>query len=77
MKVTIYGTPTCTYCNQAKALCNRFNYEYEYIDILTDPQIKKDLEALVGSEVRTVPQIVVDGKHVGGFNDFKTFIQKL
>jgi glutaredoxin 1 len=35
---------------------------------------KDDLAKLTGSPVRTVPQIFVDGEHIGGFDEFSNYV---
>lgn len=66
MTTKIYGTPSCTYCGAAKALLKSNNIEFEYIDI-REGSNKADLELLVGSVVKTVPQIILNGEYIGGF----------
>lgn len=81
MKAIIIGTTTCPYCVNAKRLADEQGIEYEYLTIVKDvseiggTNISMD-EAfnLVGKPFRTVPQILVDGEHVGGFDDFNKFI---
>ena len=77
MKVLIYGRQNCTYCKQAVQLCEMRGLEYVYKDI-SDPldgeQTLTELTESMGSTPRTVPQIFVDGQHVGGFTQFLTVV---
>lgn len=66
-KVTIYTTPTCSYCMQAKQLLNKKNIPYTEIRVDLDPAILNEMEAL--SARKTVPQIIINGKPIGGFDD--------
>lgn len=68
--VTIYGKPSCPYCSMAVQLCEEKKYEYKYIDIFEAGMSVADLQEKVGQPVRTVPQIFVGDKHVGGYTDF-------
>lgn len=69
--VIIYGTLTCPYCNNAKELFKSKGVTYQEILVDKDPA-KRD-EMLSKSDGRkTVPQIFIDGKHIGGFSDLKT-----
>ena len=67
-RVEIYTKFGCPYCARAKALLGQKGIEYEEYEINTLPG-KRD-EMLERSNGRhTVPQIFVDGRHVGGSDD--------
>ena len=68
MAIVVYSKPACVYCEKAKALLTRLGLEY------TEKVVSKDLslEELfkeLGKQVRTIPQIVIDNKHIGGYNE--------
>ena len=67
-KVEIYTTPTCPYCKAAKALLTRKGVSYQETDVSRDPQIRVAMTQRAGGR-RTVPQIFIDGQHVGGSDD--------
>lgn len=68
--VIIYTTLNCPYCVNAKQLLQSKGVEYE--EILVDKDIIKREEMLAKSNGRrTVPQIFIDGKHIGGYDDLK------
>lgn len=76
MKAEIYGASWCTYCVQAKKLCEVNNIEYEYLDV-DDEDTLKVLEERVGGRIKTVPQIFLDGKFIpGGFTGLKQELLK-
>lgn len=66
-KVEIYTSATCAYCVAAKNLLKQKGFDYEEQRIDTDPS--KLREMLDRSQRRTVPQIFVNGHHVGGYDD--------
>lgn len=67
-KVEIYTAPLCGYCARAKALLQRKGVAFEETDISMVPGARdKMVERANG--LRTVPQIFIDGKHVGGSDD--------
>lgn len=74
MKVEIYGTEWCTYCKQAVKLCESKGIDFSYIDV-DDTANLKVLEDRVGSKIKSVPQIFVNGKHM--INGFKGLQQEL
>jgi glutaredoxin 3 len=67
--ITIYISPVCPYCTRAKSLLKDKGYdEYQEIDISTDASIREEMMEKAGGR-RTVPQIFINGTHVGGFDD--------
>ena len=67
-KVVIYSTPVCPYCVRAKSLIKQKGQEYEEIDVSKDPAIRESMMQKAGGR-RTVPQIFIDDKHIGGCDD--------
>lgn len=63
-KVEIYTTPFCPYCHRAKALLEKKQVAYEEYDVSSTPGARQDMQQRAGGR-RTVPQIFVDGRHVG------------
>ena len=66
-QVVIYTTNYCPYCSGVKALLRYKNVEFEEIDVTDNPERRSEMERL--SRRRTVPQIFIDGKGIGGFDD--------
>ena len=67
-KVEIYSTKVCPYCVKAKNLFSSKNIEYVEIDVTNDDEGRmKLLERSNGQ--RTVPQIFINDKHIGGCDD--------
>ncbi len=68
--VLIYGTMTCPYCMSAKQLLQAKGIEYQEILVDKEPAKKAEMLAISNGR-RTVPQIFINGKHVGGFDDLE------
>jgi len=66
-KVLIYSTSWCGPCANAKRLLKENGISFEEIDIEDNDMSRDDLFEITGG--RTVPQIVVDGKTIGGYTD--------
>ena len=66
-RVEIYAKNYCPFCARAKALLDRKNIGYEEIDVTVDPSLQVEMQKR--SQRRTVPQIFIDGVHVGGSDD--------
>lgn len=65
--VTLYTTGHCPYCVNAKTLLRRKGATFEEIDVGSSPQ--RLAEMLQRSNRRSVPQIFIGERHVGGFDD--------
>jgi GrxC family glutaredoxin len=66
-QVRIYTTSYCPYCRAAKALLRKKAVQFEEIDVTDDAQLRAEMEKL--SRRMTVPQIFIDGKPIGGYDD--------
>ena len=73
-KVEIYTILFCPYCERAKALLGRKGVAFEEIDAPSGSQARKDAIARSGGRT-TVPQIFIDGAHVGGSDDLAALEQ--
>ena len=65
MKAVIWSKPACPYCDKAKSLMKMKGVEYEEKNIADGHKIQ-DLLALVPN-AKTMPQIWLDGEHIGGY----------
>ena len=66
--VKIYSTGTCPICDKTKALLNKWGLEYDEVRVDQDQSgLKEMLE--VTNHARTVPQIVLQNKWIGGFTE--------
>ncbi len=63
-KVSIYTTPICPYCVQAKRLLSKKGVAYEEIDVSRNPELRRKLIEMSGGRM-TVPQIFVGETHIG------------
>lgn len=66
-KVEIYTKSWCGFSARAKDQLDRKDVRYEEIDVTTDST--RELEMVNRSGRNTVPQIFIDGYHVGGSDD--------
>jgi glutaredoxin 3 len=68
-RITIYTTQWCGYCVRAKALLEGRGLPYEEVRLDDDPRFRQTLLDLTGGW--TVPQIVVDGRPIGGYAELQ------
>jgi glutaredoxin 3 len=67
MSISIYTTPTCGFCHQAKAYLKQRGMSFVEFDVSRDPQ--KAAEMMQVSGQRGVPVILIDGQLILGFNE--------
>lgn len=67
-KVVMYSTAVCPYCIRAEQLLHRKGVvEIEKIRVDLQPELRAAMMERTGR--RTVPQIYIDGEHIGGYDD--------
>ena len=75
MNAVVWSKDQCMFCEMAKDLLAEYNIEYEERNISKGEWTREQLqEAAPGS--KTVPQIFLDGKYVGGFTELKQYMEK-
>jgi len=72
--VAIYSTDYCGYCVRAKALFTKKGVPYDEIDVSDRGDLRQWLMA--ATRQRTVPQIFINGRSVGGFIDIAELDRK-
>ena len=65
--IEVYSKDYCPYCHRAMDLLRSKGVEFELIDVKHD--VEKQQEMRERSQRRTVPQIFIDGQHIGGCDD--------
>jgi glutaredoxin 3 len=66
--VTMYSTAFCGYCTRARALLDRKGVSVHEIKVDEDPADREAMLKRSGGR-RTVPQIFIGERHVGGYED--------
>ena len=67
-QVEIYTKAFCPYCARAKRLLDGKGVEYQEFEISTDRAKRDEMIGRAGGR-STVPQVFIDGRHVGGSDD--------
>jgi glutaredoxin 3 len=72
-KCTIWTINNCSYCSRAKNLLEKYSIKFEERNlsdgVWANEQLLEDAPG-----VRTMPQIFIDGKHIGGFDDLDAYM---
>jgi glutaredoxin 3 len=67
-KVELYTTMFCPYCARARSLLAKKGVDYVDIDVMADTAKRDEMVARSGGR-QTVPQIFIDGRHIGGSDE--------
>lgn len=63
-EIEIYTTPFCPFCSRAKQLLKSKNVNFKEIDVMMSSSKRRKMSEMAGGAT-SVPQIFVDGKHIG------------
>lgn len=67
-RVEIYSTMFCPYCARAKSLLEKKGVDYINIDVIENTAKRDEMVERAGGR-QTVPQIFIDGEHIGGSDE--------
>ena len=75
MNIVVYSKNNCVWCDRAKNLLNSVNLRFDEID-LSDDTKRTEFYNKIGEGVKTVPQIFIDDKRVGGYPQLVAWFEK-
>ncbi len=67
-KIEVYSSMLCPFCYRAKKLLEQKGAEFTEIDVMLHPRRRAEMVERSGGRT-SVPQIFIDGRHVGGCDD--------
>ncbi len=67
-RVKLYSTGICPICQKAKGLLEKWNIPFTEVRIDQDRAAMREYSQVTNG-ARTVPQIVIDGRCIGGFTE--------
>ena len=73
-RTIVYGKKNCPFCQLAKDELKLRGVAYDYIDLA---DIGKTAAEVTGRKVKTVPQIYIEGKYIGGYEELIAFFNKV
>ena len=71
---TVYTGPRCVWCDRVKTLLKDNDYEVTEKSI-TDRGLIEEFQNKFNQTLRTVPQVVIDDKLIGGFAETEDFLK--
>ncbi len=69
-KVEVYTTTFCPFCTRAKSLLKSKGVAFDEIDVTDDDELREKMVEMAGGR-RTVPEIFINGRIVGGFDELR------
>jgi glutaredoxin len=73
MNAIIYGTNKCTWCDKVANTLLDAGIDITKVDV-TEPEKLDEMLEIAGKDARTVPQVVIDGKYIGGYTETERFL---
>ncbi len=69
-EILIYTSTICPYCIMAKRLLDKKSVDYRELNVDSKPGLRQEM--MQRTQRRTVPQIYIGDRHIGGFDDLYT-----
>ena len=66
-EIIMYSTGYCPYCDKARELLHQKNVSFTDIRVDLQPELREEM--MIKSGRKTVPQIFINGQHIGGCDD--------
>ena len=76
MNAIVYGTKRCNFCTLVVNALEKEGATVEKIDG-SEPNNLIEMRKVAGENARTVPQVVVDGKYIGGYTEVDRYLRSL
>ena len=77
MKAVVFGTTKCVWCDRVTTMLKDAKIEVDKIDVGESQENFKQMKAHAGKNINTVPQVVIDGEHIGGYTETERFINHI
>ena len=74
MKAIVYSTSKCVWCDRVVTLLKEKHIETEKIDVSEEGKLQ-EMQESAGAKVNTVPQVIIDGVHIGGYTETERYIR--
>ena len=82
MDAIVYGTKTCTWCDQVvRALKGAEDNIFQKVNVtkidVNEADNLEEMKKFAGENARTVPQVVINGKYIGGYTEVDRYLKSL
>jgi glutaredoxin 3 len=69
-EITVYTTDSCSFCSRVKGLLDTHGLTFSEVNLSRDPAGRAELVSRTG--MMSFPQVLIDGKLLGGFAELQT-----
>ena len=76
MTAIVYSSSHCTWCDRVIDLLKEHIDDITKINVDTDKENLKKMHEACGKKVNTVPQVIIDGTHIGGYTETERYINQ-
>ena len=76
MFAIVYGSKMCHFCTQVIKELEKEGATVEKKDV-SEPNNLIEMREAAGENARTVPQVVIDGKYIGGYTEVDRYLRSL
>tara|TARA_B100001750_G_C15059841_1_gene375741 strand:+ start:119 stop:352 length:234 start_codon:yes stop_codon:yes gene_type:complete len=76
MATIVYSGTNCVWCDRVIDLLKEHEDDITKINV-DDKQKIKEMHQACGQKVNTVPQVIINGKHIGGFTETERYLNHL
>ncbi len=76
MNAIVYGSKMCNFCTMVVNALEKEGATVEKKDV-SEPNILIEMKKAAGEDARTVPQVVIDGKYIGGYTEVDRYLRSL
>ena len=73
MKATVYTGPSCIWCDRVTSLLKDNDYIIEEVQM--NKVVLEDLKTRFNKTIRTVPQVIIDDKFIGGYHEVEALMK--
>ena len=77
MEATVFSTPKCSWCNKVTQILENSKIEVTKVDVAESVENFEKMQNFAGQDVRSVPQVVIDNKFIGGYTEVERFLNRL
>ena len=84
MKVKLYGTTRCIWCDRVAILLEKHGADVEKIDVSGSKELLAEMQAAAAPKgnnfsqpVTSVPQVIIDDKYIGGYTEVERYLKRL
>ena len=76
MKAVVYSGLNCVWCDRVFKALEATHIEVEK-KMITDEGVKEEFKKIFGKKIKSVPQVIIDGKLLGGYTEVERFLRSL